>query len=335
MSFPLAPAFGLQPLQDAAVHASQRLSRSLGLCLMLLLHLLGLWMVLAPDAPELLPPSAGSDVLTYVAPLAMAPPSSITPPAITPPRSRPASPPPPPSASQEPKTSSVRKPRRVASRPRKPAAISTPPDTSARAPEPAPVTAPVTAPVPISPPEPAVAQTPVAPAPEEDFSARLDAARKRRMAQVQDSAQNPNQTSSQTAEASESESERADRTARENIAFQQRGQGAQRDQSGGVFQLRSVRLHNAQFMFRGWNTNFKRDSAQLVEVEQGAETDIEMAVVKRMIALIRTQKPGKFVWKSIRAGRLVNLDASPGYDEELQQFLLKEFFPEYRSSPRR
>jgi len=165
------------------------------------------------------------------------------------------------------------------------------------------------------------AQPPVASAPEDDFSARLNAARKRRQAQTQDS--------DSTDEATETESQRAERIARDNIAFQQRGQGAQRDQSGGVFQLRSVRLHNAQFMFRGWNTNFKRDSAQVVDVEQGLEPDIETAVVKRMIALIRTQRPGKFVWKSIRAGRLVNLDASPGYDEELQQFLMKEFFPDY------
>ncbi|MES2831856.1 MAG: hypothetical protein V4695_07690 [Pseudomonadota bacterium] len=317
MSFLFASALVPHYLPDTTSSASHRLSRGLGLCLMLSLHLLGLWLLLAPDAPELLPPSAGNEVLTYVAPLAIAPPSAPIPPQPQQLPSRSASPRPPPAASQEAtRAPAPRKPRRapaITARTREPSAVVTIPAMPQSAPEPIRATTP----------EPPSSTSP----PDDDFSARLDAARKRREA--------ASQNSPETAEADESESQRADRIARDNIAFQQRGQGAQRDQSGGVFQLRSVRLHNAQFMFRGWNTNFKRDSAQLVEVEQGSEPDIETAVVKRMIALIRTQKPGKFVWKSIRAGRLVNLDASPGYDEELQQFLLKEFFPGYLSGPSR
>ena len=138
--------------------------------------------------------------------------------------------------------------------------------------------------------------------------------------------QDPSQADSTS---TETESERANRIARDNIAFQQNGNGANRDKSGGVFQVRQIGLHNASFMFRGWNTNFKRDSVQLIDVDQGGEEDIENAVVKRMIELIRSQKPDEFVWDSHRLGRSITLNAGAAYEGELRQFLLKEFFPTY------
>ena len=159
-------------------------------------------------------------------------------------------------------------------------------------------------------------------APAEDFSTRLEAARQRR---AEAAAQDP-----VVAQApAETESARANRIARENIAFQQRGQGVERDQTGGVFQLKGVRQHSAAFLFRGWNENFRRNWSQMVEVEQGNEIDIENAIIKRMIVLIRTHKPGDFIWDSHRLGRQITLNAAAANEPELRAFLLKEFFPNY------
>ena len=282
-------------------------TRVLGLALAVLLHLLLLWLILAPDPLVLKTPTRGTEeAITYIAPLADASkPSQAQPPQPKPPVKKP----------PQPKAPAV--------------ARKTPP-------RPSPVTPPVTPQAPqLAANEPLTPAPNIAPQPEaireapaDDFSARIEAARKRRAeAQAQDPAM--------AQAVPESDSQRANRIARDNIAFQQRGQGVERDQSGGVFQLRDVRTHSAEFMFRGWNPNFRRNSSQLVAVEQGSEPDIENAIVKRMINLIRTHKSGEFVWESHRLGRQITLNADPTHEGELRQFLIREFFPAYvRSSGR-
>ena len=270
-------------------------------------------MLLARDPLVIKPPTGGNEgAITYVAPLAEA---AAQKPAPAPFR---LAPPTPPRREKAPEKQ-LRKPKPAV----KPAG--TPTQLARRmapkAPDPAPRVA--TGTEHLTPAPTAAVQQDAAPvAPSEDFSARIEAARKRRAeAQEQDPA---------VAQApAESDAQRANRIARENIAFQQHGRTAEQDQTGGVFQLREVRLHNAAFMFRGWNTNFRRNWNQVVEVDQGTEVDIEVAVVKRMIVLIRSQKTGEFIWDSHRLGRQITLNAAPAYERELQTFLLKEFFPTY------
>jgi len=62
----------------------------------------------------------------------------------------------------------------------------------------------------------------------------------------------------------------------------------------------------------------------------GSEKDIETAVAKEMIKIIRKEKPGDFEWESRRLGRTVKMSARKEDEAELQAFLLKEMFPEYR-----
>ena len=135
-----------------------------------------------------------------------------------------------------------------------------------------------------------------------------------------------------TTPAPETADERGNRIAKANIARAQGGKsnGADRDDTGGVFSIVDQTYHSADVKFRGWNTNFKRNWSQQVHVEQGGEIDIETAIVKKMIELIRKEKPGDFVWESHRLGREVPMSARKEDEAELQAFLLKEFFPEYR-----
>jgi hypothetical protein len=91
--------------------------------------------------------------------------------------------------------------------------------------------------------------------------------------------------------------------------------------------------HSAEVKFRGWNTNFKRNWLQQIHVERGAEQDIETAVVKEMIKIIRKEKQGDFVGIAAPGpGR--DAERAQEDERELQAFLMKEMFPEYTRGSR-
>jgi hypothetical protein len=64
----------------------------------------------------------------------------------------------------------------------------------------------------------------------------------------------------------------------------------------------------------------------VIEVDAGLGGDIELAIVRRMIELIRTHYTGDFRWDSHRIGRVVVLSARPEDQAELERFLQNEFF---------
>ena len=167
---------------------------------------------------------------------------------------------------------------------------------------------------------------PMTPPPPQDMQAQIAAKRQARA---------DAQPQAAPVEAQESDEARGQRIARANIAGAQgRSAGNDKNDTGGVFSILNQTYHSADVKFRGWNGNFKRNWTQQVRVDQGGELDIETAIVKKMIELIRKEKPGDFVWDSHRLGRHVNLSARVEDTAELQAFLLKEFFPEYRPHAR-
>lgn len=210
-----------------------------------------------------------------------------------------------------------------------PPAASTPaplPPTVAKAARPRQQAAPVSAAAPRARQEvyvpPVVARTPAPMQPPQpvDMNAGIEARRKLREARQPEAAPQ------------ESEDQRATRIARANIAG---AQGAERnDSGGGVFGILNQTYHSADINFRGWNGNFKRNWTKQVSVEQGQEPDIETAIIKTMIELIRKEKPGDFVWDSHRLGRQVPLSARIEDTAELHAFLLREFFPDYHRRAR-
>ncbi len=128
----------------------------------------------------------------------------------------------------------------------------------------------------------------------------------------------------------ESDDDRARRIATANVQSQQRAASPDQDPNagGGLFQLQRVGLHEAQFLFRGWNKSFRRNWSQQVEVQQGNNPDIRIAIVRSMIAIIREQKPGDFEWESHRLGKVFTKSARAKDQPELETFLMKEFFPD-------
>jgi type IV secretory pathway VirB10-like protein len=274
-------------------------SNRVGIAISILLHLLALGFYLMRDtAPDRKAPPPDSGAMVYIAPMHDQPaPSQPKPVQVAKAE-----------AKAEPKVKPKVKP------PRPPAAskkkrAETAPDKPA-------VTAQFVPP----------AVSPMAnPPPLEDMESRIAARRKQR-AQASHSDSEP---------AEESENDRGMRIARANIASAQgSSSGSDRNESGGVFSVLNQTFHGADVKFRGWNTNFKRNWSQQVRVEQGTERDIETAIVKTMIELIRKEKPGDFVWDSHRLGRNVNLSARVPDTAELERFLLEEFFPDYRAQAR-
>ncbi len=112
--------------------------------------------------------------------------------------------------------------------------------------------------------------------------------------------------------------------------------GSQRDRTfgydpskgGGVFQIQRLSHDYAEFLFHGWNNDINRNSKQLIEVRRGANSDIRIAVVRRMIAIIREDKQDEFLWVSNRLGRSVMLSARARDNAGLEEFMIREFFPD-------
>ena len=120
------------------------------------------------------------------------------------------------------------------------------------------------------------------------------------------------------------------RAALANIAAINGRGGQDPNESGGVFSISNQTFSKADLKFRGWNPNFKRRWLTAVTVERGSDPDIETAIVKKMIELIRKEKTGDFEWDSHRLNKVVTLSARPQDTQELMNFLYKEMFPEYR-----
>jgi pyruvate/2-oxoglutarate dehydrogenase complex dihydrolipoamide acyltransferase (E2) component len=132
------------------------------------------------------------------------------------------------------------------------------------------------------------------------------------------------------AEASiESETERANRQLAADIAAEQQARKAKDDpnQGGGLFQVRRIGYDDAEFLFFGWSKEAQRRQSQMIEVRRGNYPNIRVAIVRRMIEIIRDHEQGDFLWESRRLGRYVTLSARPADDAGLQAFLMQEFFP--------
>jgi hypothetical protein len=128
-------------------------------------------------------------------------------------------------------------------------------------------------------------------------------------------------------EAASAESDRpqGDAVARANIA-RSVAQARGRRSAGGVFQIVHMGVRDAEFLFRGWDNDSRALARELVKVDAGPNGNVEDAIVRKMIEIIRAHQPGDFNWDSQRLGRVVVLSARKEDSAGLQEFLKKEFF---------
>jgi len=98
--------------------------------------------------------------------------------------------------------------------------------------------------------------------------------------------------------------------------------------TSGIFQITQIGPRYAQFSFRAWNTDGSNPRRELINVEAGSDGDIERAIIRRMIELIRQYHQEDFNWESYRLNRVIVLSARPRDQEGLENFLMREFFGE-------
>lgn len=101
-----------------------------------------------------------------------------------------------------------------------------------------------------------------------------------------------------------------------------------RRRGGGIFEIKRMDYDDAAFMFYGWNKDMGRRTPQLIEVRKGDNSDMCIAVVRRMISIIREHEKGDFFWESPRREHDVVLSARPADNAVLEQFLSHDFCDE-------
>lgn len=108
-----------------------------------------------------------------------------------------------------------------------------------------------------------------------------------------------------------------------------------REGVGGIFTILHMGTRTGEFAFNGWRPDSRRQWREVVEVDAGPGGNLELAMVRRMIELIRTHYNGDFNWQSHRLQRVVVLSARPQDNAELEDFLMREFFGTPLVNPRR
>jgi hypothetical protein len=93
---------------------------------------------------------------------------------------------------------------------------------------------------------------------------------------------------------------------------------------GGIFEVTRMTYDDAAFLFFGWNKDMGRRTPQLIEVRKGDNNDMCIAVVRRMIVIIREHEKGDFFWESPRHERDVVLSARPADNAALENFLVHD-----------
>ena len=96
--------------------------------------------------------------------------------------------------------------------------------------------------------------------------------------------------------------------------------------TNGIFRIEEKNLHTARFSFRGWKSNYGNARLEIIDVQAGPNEDIEIAIVRKMIVVIRRDYSGDFHWLSPRYGDVIK-SARIEDTAELEKFLMEEFFP--------
>jgi hypothetical protein len=172
----------------------------------------------------------------------------------------------------------------------------------------------------------ASARSPPAPVPrsaESDLASYVESRRRARGESAPPEAAAPGDPG---AARTEDENARANRLAAANLGSDRKPTFGPERRGGGIFQVQHMSYDYAEFLFFGWNKDIRRNTQQLIEVRKGSNSDIRIAIVRRMIAIIREYEDGDFIWESRRLGRNVILSARAKDNAGLEEFMMREFF---------
>src|SRR5947208_4063779 len=182
----------------------------------------------------------------------------------------------------------------------------------------------------IAPTPPPVEQPPpvVAPKPVEGDLASYIEARKRERGESVASA---TQSTAPSAQSAESDIERRNRISATNLGLNRTPTfGYDPRNAGGIFQIEHLNYDFADFYYFGLNKDIGRNTKQLIEVRKGGDGDIRVTVIRKMIAIIRDNVSGDFV--SLSRHGPVTWSTSPSASAKLEEFIMRDVFPEARST---
>ena len=108
----------------------------------------------------------------------------------------------------------------------------------------------------------------------------------------------------------------------------------QQQGTNGIFEIRRKTLRTAQFSFKGWKNNYSNARLEIIDVEAGPDGNIDLAIIKKMIEIIRREYKGDFNWESDRLGRSVVLSARIEDNAALEEFLMQDFLATDAFRPR-
>jgi len=100
----------------------------------------------------------------------------------------------------------------------------------------------------------------------------------------------------------------------------------QQQGTSGIFVIRQISFRTGQFSFRGWKNDYSNSRLEIIDVEAGADGNIDLAIIRKMIEIIRREYKGDFNWESQRLGRTIVLSARMEDNTGLEEFLMQEFF---------
>jgi hypothetical protein len=106
-----------------------------------------------------------------------------------------------------------------------------------------------------------------------------------------------------------------------------RSQRSKTDGTGGVFMVKTIGVREGSFIFNGWNPA-KDNWHESYTVDAGEGGNVRLAIVKKVIEVIRKYKTGDFEFESHRLGRAVPMSARPADNDRLEAFLMQELFDE-------
>ncbi len=94
----------------------------------------------------------------------------------------------------------------------------------------------------------------------------------------------------------------------------------------GIFEIRSLGPHKAAFSFKGWKNNVNTARLEIFSVSAPDGASIKLAVIRKMIEIIRRDYSGDFNWDSRRQQRIIVLSARLEDSAALEAFMMNEFF---------
>ena len=151
------------------------------------------------------------------------------------------------------------------------------------------------------------------PLPGEDMQAYIKRQKEAKLAQQGASKQDVEEVLASNNEPNEGS--KRDARIKENLKF---------DGSNGIFQIREMGLHRAQFSFKGWKSNVNTAKLEIFEVQIADGSDGKHEILSKMIEIIRREYSGDFNWDSWRQDRVIVLSARVKDTAALESFLLGE-----------